>query len=133
MLNAQFRFYTGGALVPAALVMLSLSLPKPHAAYGDVPVTAPGGANAYMQENLVSDLDGTALRTDPNLINPWGIVPFPNGPFWISDNAQEWSPWDGALPAIDGSVCSGENEDRSDYWKGQHAERASPMVHHAPV
>jgi uncharacterized protein (TIGR03118 family) len=86
MLNAQFRFYTGGALVPAALLMLSLSLPKPHAAYGDVPVTEPGGANAYMQENLVSDLDGMALRTDPNLINPWGIVPFPNGPFWISDN-----------------------------------------------
>jgi uncharacterized protein (TIGR03118 family) len=41
---------------------------------------------AFTQTNLVSDLPGEAALTDPNLINPWGIVASSTSPFWISDN-----------------------------------------------
>jgi uncharacterized protein (TIGR03118 family) len=43
-------------------------------------------ANGYIQKNLVSDGALSAVTTDPNLLNPWGIAFFPGGPFWISDN-----------------------------------------------
>ncbi len=36
--------------------------------------------------NLVSDIAGVALFTDPNLVNPWGLSHNPTGPWWISDN-----------------------------------------------
>src|SRR2546425_2825598 len=49
-------------------------------------VSSPASAQSYKQENLVSDLPGVAATRDPNLINPWGIVFPPTGPFWISDN-----------------------------------------------
>lgn len=41
--------------------------------------------NAYLQQNLVSDLAGVADHTDTNLVNPWGIA-FGATPFWICDN-----------------------------------------------
>jgi uncharacterized protein (TIGR03118 family) len=41
---------------------------------------------AYQQANLVSNGAVTAKTTDMNLKNPWGIVSFPGGPFWIADN-----------------------------------------------
>jgi uncharacterized protein (TIGR03118 family) len=43
-------------------------------------------ANGYLQKNLVSDGAVSAVTTDPNLLNPWGIAFFPGGPFWIADN-----------------------------------------------
>ena len=52
---------------------------------------SPAGANAtsvYRQTNLVSDIPGVARKTDPNLINPWGMSEFPNGPLWVSDNGS---------------------------------------------
>ena len=39
----------------------------------------------YNQVNLVSDIPGLALNTDPQLSNPWGISFGPTTPFWISD------------------------------------------------
>src|ERR1700730_15268003 len=48
------------------------------------PAATPGGS--YLQTNIVSDAKGTARVTDPNLINPWGIVAGPGTPFWIADN-----------------------------------------------
>ncbi len=42
--------------------------------------------SAYVQTNLVSDIPGLALTTDPNLQNAWGISHGPSSPFWISDN-----------------------------------------------
>jgi uncharacterized protein (TIGR03118 family) len=45
----------------------------------------------YLQTNLVSDLPGMARLTDPNLVNPWGIVTNPNGALWISDNGSGMS------------------------------------------
>jgi uncharacterized protein (TIGR03118 family) len=43
-------------------------------------------AQRYLQTNLVSDIPGMAVVTDPNLVNPWGISFSPTGPFWVSDN-----------------------------------------------
>jgi uncharacterized protein (TIGR03118 family) len=42
--------------------------------------------NAYEQTNLVSDIPGVAQHVDSNLVNPWGIVPSPNGTIWIANN-----------------------------------------------
>lgn len=44
------------------------------------------GTLTYYQTNLVSDMPGVALYTDPNLVNPWGISMSASSPFWISDN-----------------------------------------------
>src|SRR5262245_44321088 len=43
-------------------------------------------ANDFLQTNLVSDIPGFAATTDPQLINPWGLVASSSGPFWVSDN-----------------------------------------------
>ena len=43
----------------------------------------------FMQTNLVSDVPGLALHTDPNLVNPWGQASAPaavGSPIWVSDN-----------------------------------------------
>jgi uncharacterized protein (TIGR03118 family) len=40
----------------------------------------------YSQTNLVSDLPGQALITDPSLVNPWGMSDSATSPWWISDN-----------------------------------------------
>src|SRR5271157_2726879 len=42
-------------------------------------------ANAYYQHNLVSDTAGVADFTDPNLVNPWGVVTSATSPFWVND------------------------------------------------
>ncbi len=43
-------------------------------------------AQQYQQTNLVSDVPGLAKTTDPNLVNSWGIVHPPTGPWWVNDN-----------------------------------------------
>ena len=40
----------------------------------------------YQQTNLVSDIPGMAPVTDPNLVNPWGLVASNASPWWVSDN-----------------------------------------------
>jgi len=42
--------------------------------------------NVYVQQNLVSDLPGMAVTTDPNLINPWGVSVTATSPFWVSNH-----------------------------------------------
>jgi len=42
-------------------------------------------ANAYLVHNLVADQPGIADFTDPNLVNPWGIITSSSSPFWVSD------------------------------------------------
>jgi uncharacterized protein (TIGR03118 family) len=42
---------------------------------------------AYQQTNLVSDIPGLALHTDPHLRNSWGTSTGPGLPIWVSDNA----------------------------------------------
>jgi uncharacterized protein (TIGR03118 family) len=41
---------------------------------------------AYRQTNLVSDIPNLAAITDPNLVNPWGLVAGPTTPIWSNDN-----------------------------------------------
>jgi uncharacterized protein (TIGR03118 family) len=42
-------------------------------------------ASGFIETNLVSDIPGLALITDPHLINPWGVALNPTGAFWVSD------------------------------------------------
>lgn len=53
-------------------------------------IAAPASALAgpYVQTNLVSDVPGLAIITDPALVNPWGFSHSATGPFWISDQGQ---------------------------------------------
>jgi uncharacterized protein (TIGR03118 family) len=54
-------------------------------------------AQHYLQTNLVSDVPGLAQVTDPNLVNSWGIVHPPTGPWWVADNGTGVSTlYDGA-------------------------------------
>ncbi|HXT26320.1 MAG TPA: TIGR03118 family protein [Candidatus Eisenbacteria bacterium] len=40
----------------------------------------------FRRVNLVSDIPGVALRSDPNLVNCWGIAFSPTSPVWIANN-----------------------------------------------
>jgi uncharacterized protein (TIGR03118 family) len=40
----------------------------------------------YAQTNLVSNVSGKAMFTDPNLVNAWGIAHGPNGPWAVANN-----------------------------------------------
>jgi uncharacterized protein (TIGR03118 family) len=44
-------------------------------------------AGTVVQTNLVSDVPGLAVSTDPNLANPWGVSFSATSPFWVSDEA----------------------------------------------
>src|SRR6266403_2578251 len=48
--------------------------------------TASAQAQEYRRVNLVSDIPGVALRTDANLVNPWGITFLDTSPVWIANN-----------------------------------------------
>jgi len=64
-------------------------------------LTGAGRAEAsYVQTNLVSDIGGLAIKTDPSLKNPWGISFFGTSPFWISDQGTNES----TLYAVTGST-----------------------------
>lgn len=41
--------------------------------------------NSFLERDLVSDISGRALVTDPHLVNPWGLVAGPTTPWWVSD------------------------------------------------
>jgi uncharacterized protein (TIGR03118 family) len=69
--------------VTSALV---LALAGPAAAHG-----GGKGANVYKKRNLVSDIDGVARITDPNLVNPWGLSFGPATPAWVADNGKDVS------------------------------------------
>ena len=40
----------------------------------------------YKRTNLVSDIEGIATVTDPNLVNPWGLSRGSATPWWVADN-----------------------------------------------
>ncbi|WP_405876565.1 TIGR03118 family protein [Streptomyces sp. NBC_01136] len=66
---------TFGALVAAA---------PPGA--GDAPRTADHG---FRERDLVSDIPGRAEKTDPNLVNPWGLARTHAGEIFVSDNGSD--------------------------------------------
>ena len=65
--------------------------------------------NAFTWKNLQSDIAGVADRTDPNLVNSWGLVINPTAKvFWIADNGTGVS----TLYRPDGSpVLLGRNQE----------------------
>lgn len=54
-------------------------------------------ADSFVQTNLVSDVPGLAAKTDPNLVNPWGVAFTATSPFWVSNQGSGVSTlYDGA-------------------------------------
>jgi uncharacterized protein (TIGR03118 family) len=52
-------------------------------------IPGPGLAIAqYTQTNLVADVKGHAIHTDPVLVNAWGLAFFPHGPFLIANTGS---------------------------------------------
>src|SRR4029077_19044847 len=49
------------------------------------------GLAQYQLTNLISNQVREAHHDDPLLVNAWGLVHPPGGPFWISDNNSGWS------------------------------------------
>jgi uncharacterized protein (TIGR03118 family) len=64
----------------AALALSGVSAAEAH-----------GPGNVYKKRNLVSDIDGVARITDPNLVNPWGLAAGPATPVWVADNGTDKS------------------------------------------
>jgi uncharacterized protein (TIGR03118 family) len=72
---------TKNLLAAAALAAIALLPRSVHAqAFDDFE-----GPLVYEETNLVADTAGTAVTTDPVLVNPWGLAFQPNGAFWIND------------------------------------------------
>ncbi|MCU1349627.1 MAG: hypothetical protein JWO56_2657, partial [Acidobacteria bacterium] len=51
----------------------------------------PALAAGYIRTNLVSDQASTALVTDPQLINAWGVAATAASPFWVANNGTSTS------------------------------------------
>jgi uncharacterized protein (TIGR03118 family) len=68
---------SAAAAAGAGLLIASIAIPTA--------AVSPHPNNSFAQENLVSDIPGVARRTDPNLINPWGMSFSPTSPLWVSD------------------------------------------------
>src|SRR5437762_486171 len=62
-------------------------------AFAAIALVAAQGAHAgpYLQTNLVSDIPGLAIITDPALRNPWGVSHSPTSPIWVSDQVTNLS------------------------------------------
>src|SRR5262245_51476535 len=56
-------------------IILIFSLAGVAASFGAASLTTSAPPGKYVPHNLVSDIPGLADVTDPNLVNPWGIVP----------------------------------------------------------
>ncbi len=70
-------YFTAGIAAGGAL--------EDHGLFGSI-AAAFRAPTPYSERNLVSDINGFADWTDPNLLNPWGIAFSATGPFWLSDN-----------------------------------------------
>jgi uncharacterized protein (TIGR03118 family) len=60
--------------------------PRLVLALAGVTIGSVAASAQYVQTNLVSDIPGLALHTDPQLQNPWGMSFGATSPFWVSDN-----------------------------------------------
>ncbi|MFI1728926.1 TIGR03118 family protein [Streptomyces acidicola] len=45
--------------------------------------------HGFVERDLVSDIPGRAETTDPNLVNPWGLVRKTNGAILVSNNGSD--------------------------------------------
>lgn len=64
------------------------------------PAAAQVAVDVYQQTNLVSDIPGLAMLTDPNLVNPWGMSHSATSPFWVSNAGTATS----TLYAVNGAT-----------------------------
>jgi uncharacterized protein (TIGR03118 family) len=72
----KFSLQTASRLVfSAALVLVAIAL-----------VSLPATAQKATPTNLTSDIPDVGTFTDANLVNPWGLIASPAGPWWVSDN-----------------------------------------------
>ena len=61
-------------------------------------LSLPATAQLFTVSRLDSDIDNVGTQpTDPDLVNPWGIVASSNSPWWVSDNGT------GKLTLYDGT------------------------------
>ena len=65
------------------------------------------GGGLWVRLLVISDIDGLARITDPNLVNPWGMAAGPTTPLWINNNGADVSSLytggvRGSIPAIVG-------------------------------
>jgi uncharacterized protein (TIGR03118 family) len=60
---------------------------------GALPATAANinSQNAFVVNNLQSDVAGLAANQDPDLVNGWGIAALPMSPWWVADNGTHKS------------------------------------------
>jgi uncharacterized protein (TIGR03118 family) len=76
----------GGRLV-AALLFTGLQLSLVLFPFGSMRAGENEERNAFTWKNLQSDIAGVADRTDPNLVNSWGLtINTTANIFWIADN-----------------------------------------------
>ena len=75
------NLFRRAATLLAAIPLALLTIAQPAAAAEQGLVRG-----AYLQTNLVSNIPGMALVTDPNLKNPWGLSSSSGSPIWASDN-----------------------------------------------
>lgn len=86
--SSKGRGYAIATLVVTALLLFAAS----GGAQGTPQVTIISPSKqSPVQTNLVSDIPGLAITTDPNLIDPWGIANSATSPYWISDQGTDKS------------------------------------------
>jgi uncharacterized protein (TIGR03118 family) len=74
-----------GQLMAATVALGALVAAAPPA-----PADSPHGwDHGFRQVDLVSDIPGRAARTDPNLVNPWGLSTARRGQLWVADNGTD--------------------------------------------
>jgi uncharacterized protein (TIGR03118 family) len=84
----KFARFLGVSVVSLSLLLLSV---KPAAAQ-------------YKRRDLVSNVKGKAVNTDPNVFNSWGMAFFPHGPFWVANDGNglstAYGPDGSAVPLV---------------------------------
>ena len=58
---------------------------RPQVDVLEMRVVLSNNTTAYLQTNLVSDIQGLAQVTDSSLVNPWGVSFSGTSPFWVSN------------------------------------------------
>ena len=90
MKTISFSYHSArvGRRLATALFVLGLQLSLAGVPVGSLRAAGENDErNAFTWKNLQSDIAGVADRTDPNLVNSWGLVINPTAKvFWIADN-----------------------------------------------
>jgi uncharacterized protein (TIGR03118 family) len=73
---------------PARILLVAFAAAAAIAITPRLPPALAAVTPTFTQTNLVSDVPGMAGRTDPNLVNPWGMALGVNSGIWISDNGS---------------------------------------------